>query len=188
MKKATCSSSARPVAAAFDSRIATRISSSGGSSATVNPQPKREISRSSMPGDLLRIGVAGDDDLLVRLDQRVEQVEELFLRAALAAEELDVVDQQQIERAVVALEVVEGLVLVGAHDVGDVGLGVDVADLRGRIAAEDVVADAPAPGASCRARRRRRRKAGCTTSGARRPASPPRARAGSPCRRRTTRT
>ena len=94
-----------------------------------------------MPGDLLRIGVAGDDDLLVRLDQRVEQVEELFLRAVLAAEELDVVDQQQVERAVVALEVVEGLVLVGAHDVGDVGLGVDVADLRRRVALQDVVAD-----------------------------------------------
>jgi hypothetical protein len=45
----------------------------------------------------------------VRLDQRVEEIEELFLRAALAAEELDVVDEQQIERAVVALEVVEAL-------------------------------------------------------------------------------
>jgi hypothetical protein len=31
----------------------------------------------------------------VRLDQRVEEIEELFLRAALAAEELDVVDQQR---------------------------------------------------------------------------------------------
>ena len=35
-------------------------------------------------GDLLGIGVAGDDDLLVRLDQRVEGVEELLLRAPLA--------------------------------------------------------------------------------------------------------
>ena len=92
-------------------------------------------------GDLLRVGVAGDDDLLVRLDQRVEEVEELFLRPVLAAEELDVVDQQQIERAVVALEVVERLVLVGANDVGDVRLGVDVADLRARLALQDVVAE-----------------------------------------------
>ena len=107
----------------------------------MRPQPKREISRSSMPGDFLRIGVAGDDDLLVRLDQRVEQVEELFLRAALAAEELDVVDQQQVERAVIALEIVERLVLVGAHDVGHVRLGMDVADLRGRILLQDLVAD-----------------------------------------------
>ena len=47
----------------------------------------------------------------------LNSVEELFLRAALAAEELDVVDQQQVERAVVALEIVERLVLVGAHHV-----------------------------------------------------------------------
>ena len=49
MKNATCSSSLIPLCAAFESMIATRISSSGGSSATVNPQPKREINRSSMP-------------------------------------------------------------------------------------------------------------------------------------------
>ena len=100
-------------------------------------------------GDLLRVRVAGDDDLLVRLDQRVEEVEELLLRAALAAEELDVVDQQQVERAVVALEVVEGLVLVGAHDVGDIRLGVDVADLRRRIALQGCGCRAPGSGASC---------------------------------------
>jgi len=42
---------------------------------------------------------------------------------------------------VVALELVEGLVLVGAHDVGHVTLGVDVADLGLRILQVDVVAD-----------------------------------------------
>ena len=94
-----------------------------------------------MPAISFGIGVAGDDDLLVRLDQRVEQVEELLLRAALAAEELDVVDQQQVERPVMPLEFVEGLVLVRAHHVGDVGLGVDVADLGRRVLRQDVVAD-----------------------------------------------
>ena len=49
MKNATLSSSLTPSISAFFSRIATRISSSGGSTATVRPQPKREISRSSMP-------------------------------------------------------------------------------------------------------------------------------------------
>ncbi len=49
MKNATCSSMRTRDCAALESRIATRISSSGGSSATVKPQPKREISRSSMP-------------------------------------------------------------------------------------------------------------------------------------------
>ena len=106
--------------------------------------------------DFLRIGVAGDDDLLVRFDERVEGVEELFLRAALAAEELDVVDQQQVERMVVALEIVEGLVLVGAHHVGDVLLGVDVADLAsGRMRAADGCRWCGS-GESCRGRRRRR--------------------------------
>ena len=92
-------------------------------------------------GDFLGVGVAGDHHLLVRLDERVEQIEELFLGSALAAEELDVVDEQQIERAVVTLEVVEGLVLIGPHHVGDVGLGVDVADLRLGAGVEDVIAD-----------------------------------------------
>ena len=81
-------------------------------------------------GHLLREAVAGDHDLLVRLEERVERVEELLLRARLADEELHVVDEEEVERAVVALERVEALVLVGAHDVGDELLGVDVADLR----------------------------------------------------------
>ena len=107
-------------------------------------------------GDFLGIGVAGDHDLLVRLDQRVESVEELFLGAALAAEELDVVDQQQVERVVVALEIVESLVLVGAHHVGDVLLRVDVADLGlGRLRRAGGCRS-PGSGASCPARRRRR--------------------------------
>jgi len=42
-------------------------------------------------------------------DQRLEGVEEFFLSAALAGEELDIVDQQQVQRMVVALEVVEAL-------------------------------------------------------------------------------
>ena len=80
------------------------------------------------PGDLLRIGVAGDDDLLVRFDQRIERVEELLLRASLIGEKLDVVDEQKVERVVIALELVERLLLVGTHHVGHVLLGVDVAD------------------------------------------------------------
>ena len=35
-------------------------------------------------------------------EQRLEGVEELFLRAVLAGEELHVVDQQQVERVVLA--------------------------------------------------------------------------------------
>jgi hypothetical protein len=49
MKKAISSERGTASASAFFNTIATRISSSGGSIATVNPQPKREMSRSSMP-------------------------------------------------------------------------------------------------------------------------------------------
>jgi hypothetical protein len=47
-KKATSSGMVAPSASALRMRIATRISSSGGSMATVSPASKREVSRSSM--------------------------------------------------------------------------------------------------------------------------------------------
>jgi hypothetical protein len=49
------------------------------------------------PRDFLRIAIAGEDHLLLSLEQRIERVEELFLRTFLAGEELDVVDQQRIQ-------------------------------------------------------------------------------------------
>ena len=39
---------------------------------------------------------------VLRFEQRLEGVEELLLGALLAGEELDVVDQQQVERVVVS--------------------------------------------------------------------------------------
>ncbi|MNC90087.1 hypothetical protein D3C83_61360 [compost metagenome] len=49
MKKATSSGRSPPAAWDFDMRIATQVSTSGGSIATVSPQPKRDFSRSSRP-------------------------------------------------------------------------------------------------------------------------------------------
>ena len=66
--------------------------------------------------------------MFLGFDQRIEYKEKFFLRAVLSVEELDIVEQQDIERAVVALEGVEGFGLVGAHDVGVVILRVNVAD------------------------------------------------------------
>ncbi len=86
------------------------------------------------PVDLLRVAVAGEDHLVLALEQRVERVEELFLRALLAGEELDVVDQQRIERAVRGLEFVDGVVLQRPHHVADEALRVHVGDARLRIA------------------------------------------------------
>ena len=75
-----------------------------------------------------------DDDLLHALVQSVEGVEELLLRALLAGEELDVVDEQDVDRAEL---VAEGRHLVVAHGVDHlVGelLARDVADGRVRCA------------------------------------------------------
>ncbi len=55
-------------------------------------------------GDLLGRPVRGDHDLLVGIVKRVEGVEELLLGALLALQELDVVDQQDVDVAVAALE------------------------------------------------------------------------------------
>src|SRR5690606_40936347 len=90
---------------------------------------------------LLRIGVAGDDQLLARSEQRFEGVEELLLRAVLAAEELDVVDEQQVERLVLLLELVQRLALDAPDHLVEVVLRVDVAHARRALALEDRVAD-----------------------------------------------
>ena len=89
----------------------------------------------------LRIGVAGHDDVRALGEQRLEGVEELLLRALLAGEELDVVDQQQVERVVLRLQLVEGLALVVLHHVGDELLGVQVEDARIGPVGEQRVAD-----------------------------------------------
>ena len=74
--------------------MATRVSSSGAWMSATRPHEKRETSRSSMRCELLRVLVARDDDLLVGVVERVERVEELFLRLLAAGEELDVVDER----------------------------------------------------------------------------------------------
>src|ERR1017187_8173632 len=84
--------------------------------------------------DILWISVAGDDDLLLGFDQGIEGKKELFLGAILAIEKLDVVDDQHVKGTVVAFESVEGLLLVGAHHIGDVIVGVHVPnDLIGTV-------------------------------------------------------
>ena len=89
----------------------------------------------------LRIGVAGDDDLLALRHHRLEGVEELFLRAVLAGEELDVVDQEQVQRMVVALEIVERLALVGLDHVGHVLVGMHVAHAHAGTGRDHGIAD-----------------------------------------------
>ena len=65
-------------------------------------------------GDILRRAIARDHDLLLRIVQFVEGVEELFLRAFLRTERLDIVDQQHIRGAVARAQLRHALVLDSA--------------------------------------------------------------------------
>ncbi len=91
--------------------MATQVSSSGGSIATVKPPAEARLQPLLETVDFLRVAIAGQDHLLLAFEQRVEGVEELFLRAVLAGKKLDVVDQQRIEGAIGGLELVDGVVL-----------------------------------------------------------------------------
>ena len=73
--------------------------------------------------------VGGDHDLAILIDQRVEGVEEFFLRRFLAADELDIVDHQQIDRAELLLEVHRRLEAQCADELVHELLGREVDDL-----------------------------------------------------------
>ena len=73
--------------------------------------------------------------------QRIEGVKEFFLGAVFTAEKLDVVNQQQIQGVVVALEVVERLVLIGSNHIGNILFGVDITDLALRRMRAQMIAD-----------------------------------------------
>ena len=79
-------------------------------------------------GKVLRSDVGGKHDLLVFIAQGVEVVEELVLGLLAALEELDVVDQEDVERAVLVAELGD-LALLHMVDVFvHVLLGGEVAD------------------------------------------------------------
>jgi hypothetical protein len=64
-----------------------------------------------------RAAVAGENDLAAHAVQRVEGVEELFLGAVLPGDELDVVHQQHVRRAVAITETRRALVADGIDQV-----------------------------------------------------------------------
>ena len=104
MYSSTSGGAASRSCAAFLRRIAMRVSSSGGWTSVIRPHSNRLRSRSSSVTSCLRRPVAGDDDLLVGVVQRVEGVEELLLRLLLVLQELDVVDEQDVDVAVAPAE------------------------------------------------------------------------------------
>ncbi len=58
----------------------------------------------------LGASVAGQDDLLVHVEEDVERVEEFFLGAFLSADEVDIVDHEDVHFAVFSAEFLSGLV------------------------------------------------------------------------------
>ena len=85
--------------------------------------------------------IAGEDDLPARFVHGVEGVKELFLCRFLAAEEVDVVDEEQVRLAVAATEIVHRATGNRRDDIVRELLGTDVHHPAGGIAAQDFVRD-----------------------------------------------
>src|SRR6185503_15410429 len=69
--------------------------------------PEARLQALFEPLYFFRIAVAAEDDVVLAFQQRVERVEELFLRTILVGKELNVVDQERIERAIRRFELVD---------------------------------------------------------------------------------
>src|SRR6186713_3630447 len=91
---------------------------------------------------LLRVAITGDDDLSLTFEKRVERVEELFLRAILPREELDVIDEQRVQRAIRLLKLADPIMLKRIHHVSDEALRVHVGDAGAGVLCTDHIADA----------------------------------------------
>ena len=91
--------------------------------------------------DLVRRAVAADDDLLLRVVERVEGVEELGLGAFLAGQELDVVDEQHVDAAIALAEVEDPVVADRVDHLVHEALGRDVGQLQRLEVIEHVVPD-----------------------------------------------
>ncbi len=91
--------------------------------------------------DVLGRGVAGEDDLLLRAVERVEGVEELLLHPLLVGQELNVVGQQHVDRAVLLAEARGAVEADRVDQLVDELLGRQVLDLQPAVLLADVVPD-----------------------------------------------
>src|SRR5262249_39418446 len=92
--------------------------------------------------DIARRPVRREHDLGAGLVERVERMKELLLEALLAFEELDIVDEKHVVRAIALLEALDaGLVTEGVDEVVDERLARDVANRHRRRVLADVLRD-----------------------------------------------
>ena len=87
------------------------------------------------PLDLLGITITGEDHLLTTFQKRIKGVKELFLRAILVGEKLNIVNQERIHRPIKTLEVINGVELQSLHHVSNKPLRVQVHNFRIRVSA-----------------------------------------------------
>ena len=93
------------------------------------------------PGNLLGRAIAGKDDLLPRIIEGVERMEELLLGTLLALEELDIVDEQKVHLPVPSAEVDGGSLLDGRDQVVRELFAGDVGDPHGGVGLKHRVPD-----------------------------------------------
>ncbi len=141
MNVMTGSGSAHFRLAAFERRIAIRVSQVGrldvGRQAPLEARDQAGLELLDLAG----APVARQDDLLSGLEQVVEGVEELLLDALLAGEELDVVEQHDVGVAVALAELDHPVLLQRLDEVVRELLGREVGDARVRVVAQDGVPD-----------------------------------------------
>ena len=85
--------------------------------------------------------VGGNDDLPVLIHQRIECVEKFFLRRVFAADELHIVDHQQIDRAELVLEVHRRAEAQGPDELVHEFFGGQIDDLAARRLHADMPGD-----------------------------------------------
>ncbi len=90
----------------------------------------------------MRVLIGGDDDLAVRLKQRVEGVEELVLSALFAAEVLDVIHHQHVGVvAVLVAELFDAVIADLIYELVHKGLGLQIQDAPRRVLLLDLLTD-----------------------------------------------
>jgi hypothetical protein len=105
---------------------------SGELTSVTSPDSKRRAQPVLEGLEVAREAIGGQDDLRAGVVQRVERVEELLLGLRLAHEELDVVDEQDVVAAVVALERLDVARLQRAEELVREALGGRVPDAQAR--------------------------------------------------------
>src|SRR3546814_409505 len=85
--------------------------------------------------DVLRITIRCQYDLLATINQRIEGVEELLLRALLVGKEVNIVDQQGVDGAVQILELVHASMPDGRGEMIHPLFGADIDHARALAAA-----------------------------------------------------